>query len=229
MADAITEGCIQQLYAKGLQFETELKFPLALSDGRILYRRLLGEDWDSARARQLSGWVCASLAVAVLSRSNVRRVGRSEGTETSTSIADWLSHQLPGHTVRALGSSDFEQWGQLAFTALGHGGIALVGMQAPSHARWALVVGVEWCSGAGPPMEHLPGLLLNDVGVPPVWGCAHNARLALALPKSGLNSSSGLALRTQDGGLLSVLPEQLVLVVPDAQAHPTHDRNRSNR
>lgn len=26
MADAITEGCIQQLYAKGLRFETELKY-----------------------------------------------------------------------------------------------------------------------------------------------------------------------------------------------------------
>lgn len=231
MAEAITEGCIQQLYAKGLRFETELKYPMALGDGRLRYPRLLREDWDSASITQLSGWVCASLAVAVLSGSNVRRLRRKESANSngdSDSIANWLGQHLPRHTVSTLTASDFGRWGQDAHAALCSGGLALLRMQALSHARWALVVGMEWCSGAGPPMAHLPGLLLNDVGVSPVWGCAHNARLGLALLKPSLNGTSRQPLRTLDGGLLSVLPDRLVLVVPDVQAHPTPDRNRSN-
>lgn len=229
MDDAITEGCIQQLYAKGLRFETELKYPMALGDGRLKYPRLLREDWNSTRTTQLSGWVCASLAVAVLSGSNVRRVRRKEQADSNgDSIANWLRLRLLRHTVDTLTASDFGRWGQDSHAALCSGGLALVRMQTLSHARWALVVGVEWCSGRWPPMAHLPGLLLNDVGVPPVWGCAHNARLGLALPESGPNSASRLSLRTLDGGLLSVLPDRLVLVVPTAQAHPIADRNQSN-
>lgn len=159
----------------------------------------------------------------------MRRVRRKEPADSSgDSIATWLGLRLPRHAASTLTASGFGHWGQDSHAAMCSGGLALLRMQTASHARWALVVGVEWCSGTGPPMAHLPGLLLNDVGIPPVWGCAHNARLGLALPEPTLNSTSRLPLRTLDGGLLSVLPDQLVLLVPNTQAHLAQDRNRSN-
>lgn len=211
MADAITSGCIQQLYAAGLRFETELKHALGPADDSVLSRRLLREDWQSPPVRQHSGWVCASLAKAVLSRSNAIRVVRKDEPD-GAAIAGWLAGQLPAHQVELLGRSDFLSWGVRAHEGLTSGGIALVHLQALSHSRWALVVGVEWCSGVDPPMQRLPALLLNDVGISPFWGCTHNARLALALPEP--QPEGKFSLRTFDGGLLSVEPIGLVVVAP---------------
>lgn len=201
------------LYATGLHFETELQHALGPADGSVLSRRLLHEDWESPRVRQHSGWVCASLAKAVLSESNAIRIVRKDEPD-GAAIAGWLAEQLPTHQVELLGRSDFRSWGTRAHEGLTSGGIALVLLQASSHSRWALVVGVEWCSGADPPMAHLPALLLNDVGISPVWGCAHNARLALALTEPQVQPEQGLPLRTLDGGLLSVDPIGLILIAP---------------
>lgn len=182
MADAITPGCIQQLYAAGLRFETELQHVLGPADGSVLSRRLLREDWQSPRVRQHSGWVCASLAKAVLSQSNAIRIVRKDEPD-GAAIAGWLAGQLPTHQVELLGRSDFRSWGTRAHEGLTSGGIALVLLQASSHSRWALVVGVEWCSGADPP-HGAPARTLAQ-------RCGDLARLGMCAQRASRAGSNG--------------------------------------
>jgi hypothetical protein len=209
----VVPGCVQHLFARGLRFTTELEYRVRDGNGNARFRRLLREPSPYVRQRldRDGQWTCASLAVAVLTQSPVQppSLGAIADTDLSA-VTEALTRQLPKWQVDLHDAQGLARWGEAAYEALRLGGLALVELLPKSQPRWALVVGVEWCSGAGPPMQHRPALLLLDVGVDPVWGCGHNARLTLNRPAS----DGTMPLRTLEGGLLAVQPGRLITLRP---------------
>lgn len=209
----VAPGCVQHLFARGLRFTTELEYRVRDGNGNSRYRRLLREPSPYVRHRldPQGQWTCASLAVAVLTQSPVQPPTLDAIANTDPdAITEALTRQLPKWQVDVHGAQGLAGRGEAAYKALHLGGLALVELLPKSQPRWALVVGVEWCSGAGPPMQHRPALLLMDVGVDPVWGCGHNARLTLNRPAS----DGTMPLRTLEGGLLAVQPGRLISLSP---------------
>lgn len=209
----VAPGCVQHLFARGLRFTTELEYRVRDANGKSGFRRLLREPSPYVRQRldRDGQWTCASLAVAVLTQSPAQppSLGAIANTDHNA-ITDALTRQLPEWQVDVLDAQGLAGWGEAAHEALRLGGLGLVELLPKPQPRWALVVGVEWCSGAGPPMQHRPALLLLDVGVDPAWGCGHNARLTL----TARIPDSPLKLSTLHGGLLSVRPGKLVVLRP---------------
>lgn len=209
----VAPGCVQHLFARGLRFTTELEYRVKDGNGNSRFRRLLREPSPYVRQRldRDGQWTCASLAVAVLTQSPVKPPSLDMIANTApNAISEALTRQLPEWQVDVHDAQGLAGWGEAAYEALRLGGLGLIELLPKSQPRWALVVGVEWGSGAGPPMQQRPALLLMDVGVDPVWGCGHNARLTLNLPAS----DGMMPLRTLEGGLLAVQPGRLITLRP---------------
>jgi hypothetical protein len=209
----VAPGCVQHLFARGLRFTTELEYRVRDGNGNPRYRRLLREPSPHVRQRldRDGQWTCASLAVAVVTQSPVQPPNLDAIANTHlNAITGALTRQLPGRQIEVNDAQGLAGWGDATHDALRLGGLGLIELRPKSQPRWALVVGVEWRSGAGPPMHHRPALLLLDVGVDPVWGCGHNARLTLNRPAS----DGTMPLRTLEGGLLTVQPGRLITLRP---------------
>jgi hypothetical protein len=211
----VAPGCVQHLFARGLRFTTELEYRVRDGNGKSGYRRLLREPSPYVRHRldRDGQWTCASLAIAVLTQSPIKPPGLDMIANTDpNAITEALTRQLPRWQVDVHDAPGLAGWGDAACEALRLGGLALVELLWYSQPRWALVVGTEWCSGAEPPMQHRPALLLVDVSLDPVWGCGHNARFTL----STRNPGSPLKLSTLHGSSLSTQPGRLVVLRPSA-------------
>lgn len=212
---AVARGCVQHLFAQDLRFSTELEYRVRDGNGKSRFRRLLREPSPYVRHRldRDGQWTCISLAVAVLTQSPVRTPGLDLIANIDPlAISEALTRQLPGWQVDVKDAQGLTGWGDAAYEALQLGGLALVELMPKSQSRWALVVGVEWCCGAGPSMRNRPALLLMDVGVDPVWGCGHNARLAL----TAHHSDRPMRLSTMHGGLLPTQPGKLMVLTPSS-------------
>lgn len=192
-------GSLQHRFVAGLGFRT-----------RWTYRASRGgERWLPADDRPLAdsetddgGCMAARQATALLLGSAPRSPSKRTRNLDERAIANLLLRWMPNAVLapgirRAL--SDAEP-GVNVLDAVAEqvavGDLVLLRHAVGERpARWCLVSGVEWSTGAsdGCTWDRVSALLLLDSDVPAVWGCGYNARLE--------DLCGRIQRRTLDGGL----------------------------
>lgn len=195
-------GSLQHRFIAGLGFRTRWTYR-ASSGGE---RRLPADHRPADSEANDGGWLAARQATALLLGLVPRTRSRRERNLDGQAIASLLQRWIPSVVVAPVAPrtpSDAEPGGNVLAAVAEHvaaGNLVLLRYAVGERpARWCLVSGVEWDTGApddsadGDTRDRVSALLLLDSDVPAVWGCGYNARLEAV--------SERLQRRTLDGGL----------------------------
>jgi len=214
---------LEHLFAAGVRFDTEVQY-LVRNAGRRKYEKLPVRQLSSARACTLASVLqCVAILLQMPLKQATQRLRRVIPTAGGTMDRDSLLLGIraldEAVTAESFHSTDAQEIGDAALSALRAGHLCLVQFESQQFCRWATVIGVE----RDRPSGDARALLLLDSGASEPWACAHSVRIELqAVAGKSVRASEGFTLNCRDlwGGACAVRLLGLIVLKRNAPATP---------